>query len=1045
MALPGMNLSLDVRGRILPPNTSAPRMGALKASSSLFSRLLCSSSAAFLPSIAPGRISCGIFESGSQGRWGIAQSGQKFVLYQFSRDFSSASSRRWFRRKGKKGAALNASTAESQQTAGAENVAKKSPGRKSKGTAKPEEETQDPQAVDKKKARSKVAVEQKPSDATNATKKKKKNESNATKEDDGGKVKSAAKTTKPKDAAKLKPAKEVKDGGDLKEAPSKRSKKKAEVVAATTIDSTIETGEQENGAALSGKVVVVVESPAKAKTIEKYLGENYVVVASYGHVRDLAARSGSVRPQDDFDLVWEVPDTAKSRFNQIKTALKGAQAMVLASDPDREGEAIAWHILEMIRLEGIMKKGLKIQRVTFNEITKTAVQQGMKSPRNISQELVDAYLARRALDYLIGFDISPLLWRKLPGSKSAGRVQSAALCLLADREKEIESFTPREYWTVEAEICPADSKGQVSFPARLVSYNGVKLDQFSLTGSEAEAAASYIGQSSLRVDGMKNSVIRRNAPGPYITSSLQQDASSKLGFGASKTMLLAQKLYEGVKLPDGELVGLITYMRTDSMQLSAQAIESIRKFGEERYGKNYVLSSPRKFSSKVKNAQEAHEAIRPTGIERIPSELAKVLEQDALRLYALIWRRTMACQLEQAVFNHVSLDVEDPKGVVRLRSTASTMEFPGFQIVYRDKDALAGDNEEEESATEKKLPSLKAGSCVSAIDVKHKQHFTEPPPRYTEGSLVKKMEELGIGRPSTYAHVLKTLQLRQYMQIEKQRIIPRVRGRMVAAFLSRYFTEFVDYGFTAKMEEQLDAVSSGSMKWKEVLQQFWPNFHDKVTSTAKVPTQQVADMLASLFSDKLAGKDKTCPNCHTGELQLKLTKFGTGYFLGCNRYPSCHYSNSLDKDEEEEEEECGSPVAKSRSKVLGVDSSTGLPVLYKEGPYGDYVQIGEDAKGKLKPKRVRVPESINYNAFTLEMAMELMKYPKELGVDPEGKPVMIGIGRFGCYIRREGYSVYVPKDQKVEELTLEMALDIFVKGKEDRRKVRKSPVKIAFA
>lgn len=806
------------------------------------------------------------------------------------------------------------------------------------------------------------------------------------------------------------------------------------------------------------KSVVVVESPSKAKTITKYLGAGYTVLPSYGHVRDLAARAGSVRPDEDFNMLWEVPSTARPHINSIKSALKGAQVLVLASDPDREGEAIAWHVLEILAVEGALKKEMQVKRVVFHEITKTAVTRAMESARDVSETLVNAYLARRALDYLIGFNLSPVLWRKLPGSKSAGRVQSAALRLICDREHEIEAFRSREYWSIEAQLKKGGTQSTIS--ARLTHLNGKKLEQFSIGNEvDAGAASKKVSEAKLSIGSVKKRLVRRNPLAPYITSTLQQDASSKLGFGTTRTMSLAQQLYEGVKLNSGEQTGLITYMRTDGVQISPEALEDIRSLACTRYGDNYVPAEKRVFVSKVKNAQEAHEAIRPTDIFRLPSSVANVLEEDALQLYSLIWARTMACQLEPAVSNQISADVVDDHQNVQLRASKSAISFPGFLVVYKDAKALGKFVEklqdDDNNGPNSDLDQIEAGDPLVLSGVQPIQHFTEPPPRFSEGTIVKHLEELGIGRPSTYAPTLRTLQLRNYVRIDKRRIFPETRGRMVSAFLMHNFPEFADYAFTANMESQLDDVSAGNALWKNVLRDFWPGFHESVQNAMKVPIEKVVEMLEEVLAEQFfpstsaQDRDRVCPSCHEGRMSLKLSRFGASYFFGCSRYPDCLFKANMIHGEENEssDNEDSEAIGAQWSalarppKVLGVDPASQLQVLMRVGPYGAYVQLGEASKNQ-KPRRTALPKGVEAVEVTLEKALDLLSYPRELGKHPvEGTPITISIGKFGYFLRHRAVSASVPQGISVENLSIDKAVEL-LNGKHVSRRGRR-PHKVA--
>eukprot|EP00250_Pteridium_aquilinum_P018029 c23903_g1_i1 orf=1362-5036(-) len=809
--------------------------------------------------------------------------------------------------------------------------------------------------------------------------------------------------------------------------------------------------------------VVVVESPTKAKTIEKYLGPEYIVLPTYGHVRDLAARAGSVRPDDDYAMVWEVPEAAQIHVTRIKKALKGAKCLILASDPDREGEAIAWHVSELLKAEGLVKnRKPKVVRVTFNEITKASVLRAMQAPRDICSTLVTAYLARRALDHLIGFALSPVLWRKLPGSRSAGRVQSVALKLVCEREKEIEESVQRQYWTVEAYASLKQAtKNPIIFPIRPTHFDGKKIEKFSLGSEDAKSLSERLSNLPIKVSSVQKRSKRKNPLQPYITSTLQMDAQAKLGYGAMKTMTLAQRLYEGVKLENEELTGLITYMRTDGLQLSSEAVEDIRALAAQRYGDEYVPKEHRKFNSKVKNAQEAHEAIRPTDVYRLPSQLCDVLEKDALRLYTLIWRRTMACQMEQAGYEEVSVDFVSEDGSICLQAFSSFLSFPGFMAAMEDKQAflstadevVVDDSGHDEIAVGKyrELFHLKKGDVVFVKESEAQQHSTRPPARYSEGLLVKAMEELGIGRPSTYATMLKTLESRKYVKIEHHRIIPEVRGRMVATFLSHFFPKYIDYSFTAHLEEQLDEVSGGQVEWKQVLKEFWPEFESVVASSIKIPIQEVIEMLQeSLASHCFKGlgiNGHSCPSCGHGKLTLKLSRYGSGYFFGCNSYPDCSFKaevlSNRDANLSLEGEQDSIVALKKLEKfdvLVGVDPDTNLEVRVKKGPFGHYIQLGHDGKQR---RCFKLPEGVSPTDLTLERAKEIMKYPMILGKHPEdGEHVTLGIGRNSFYIRHRNALASVPKGEVADDVTLERAIEL-LKGKGVTRTGRKSRAVLA--
>ncbi|ASG23049.1 type I DNA topoisomerase [Nitrospirillum viridazoti] len=749
---------------------------------------------------------------------------------------------------------------------------------------------------------------------------------------------------------------------------------------------------------MSGSNVLIVESPAKAKTINKYLGDDFTVLASYGHVRDLPARDGSVKPEEDFSMEWELGDRSKRHIDEITRAAKGATRIYLATDPDREGEAIAWHVKQLLDEKRITGK-VDVKRVTFNEITKSAVLDAIAHPREVHQELVDAYLARRALDYLVGFTLSPVLWRKLPGSRSAGRVQSVALRLICERESEIEAFRPQEYWTIEAEFrTPAGAP----FTARLVGLNGKKLDKFTLGNKgDADAALATIRPLSFMVRSVERRQVRRNPFPPFTTSTLQQEASRKLGFGATKTMRIAQKLYEGVDI-GGETVGLITYMRTDGVQLSNEAIDGARRLISSAFGNEYVPNAPRVYKSSAKNAQEAHEAIRPTDMFRRPDQMGRFLDKDEQRLYELVWKRTIACQMASAELDQVSVDIASPKAEAQFRATGSIVTFDGFLKVYQEDRDDAGDDEDKDT----RLPAMKDGDDLAKGEVKSDQHFTQPPPRYTEASLVKKMEELGIGRPSTYASILQVLQDRNYVRLEKRRFEPEDRGRLVTTFLENFFNRYVEYGFTADLETKLDDISGGRIDWKTVLREFWQAFSAAVEGTKDLTITQVLDALDEALGPHFfptpteGGRDpRVCPVCGEGRLSLKLGK--NGAFIGCSNYPGCKYTRPLSVEGGEEG---------NADRELGNDPETGYPVSMKRGPYGVYVQTG--APDEPKPKRVSLPRAMNPQDVDLDIALRLLALPRSLGPHPEtGQEITAGIGRFGPYLKHgDAYKNLTPDD-----------------------------------
>ena len=762
--------------------------------------------------------------------------------------------------------------------------------------------------------------------------------------------------------------------------------------------------------------VVVVESPAKAKTINKYLGPDYTVLASYGHVRDLPSKDGSVQPDQDFAMSWEIDGKASKRLSDIAAAMKGADTLILATDPDREGEAISWHVLEILNAKKAIK-GAVVQRVVFNAITKSAVTEAMKNPRDIDMELVDAYLARRALDYLVGFTLSPVLWRKLPGSRSAGRVQSVALRLVVQREIEIEAFRNQEFWTVEADV----SAGGDPFLARLVKHEGNKLSKFDLnTELLATAARAAVQAAEFRVASVEKKPARRTPAPPFMTSTLQQEASRKLGFDAKRTMQAAQRLYEGIDI-GGETVGLITYMRTDGIQSAPEAIEETRKVIAGRYGQNYVPEQPRFYKTKAKNAQEAHEAIRPTSLARHPSQLR--LEPDLARLYDLIWKRMVASQMEAARIERTTVELSSPNGRTGLRANGQVILFDGFLAVYeegRDETPQGGDGEDDSG----RLPIIDEGSDTRVIEARADQHFTEPPPRYSEASLVKKMEELGIGRPSTYASILTVLRDREYVRMDKNRFIPEDKGRLVTAFLEQFFRRYVEYDFTAALEERLDLVSAGELPYKELLRDFWKDFHAAVGQIGELRVSNVLDALNEalgphIFPDKGDGSDpRACPTCGTGQLSLKTGKFGA--FIGCSNYPECRFTRQMATGEGDE------GAAESGDRELGVDPATGLPVHLKSGRFGPYVQTGDDT-----PKRASLPKGMTAPQMDLAQALRLLSLPREVGVHPEdGEPILAGIGRYGPYVQHGKTYANLSSPEEAFEVGLNRAVALIAEKRE---------------
>jgi DNA topoisomerase-1 len=724
------------------------------------------------------------------------------------------------------------------------------------------------------------------------------------------------------------------------------------------------------------------------------LGSGYTVLASYGHVRDLPSKDGSVKPDDDFAMTWEVDPKAQKRLNEIADAVKGADRLILATDPDREGEAISWHILETLKAKKALGKA-KVQRVAFNEITKAAVNEAIAHPRDIDSELVDAYLARRALDYLVGFTLSPVLWRKLPGARSAGRVQSVALRLICERETEIEAFHPQEYWSVDADFAAAGG----NFTARLTHFDGEKLDKLSLGNvGAAERAVAAIRAGAFKIAEIERKPVKRHPSAPFITSTLQQEASRKLGFNASRTMKVAQGLYEGVDI-GGETTGLITYMRTDGATMAGEAIFESRKVIEERFGAKYVPEKPRQYSSKVKNAQEAHEAIRPTSFNRTPERMAKRLDADQFKLYDLIWKRAIACQMESAEQERTTVDIAAADGRTRLRVTGTVTLFDGFFAVYQEgRDDDAGDDDA-------RLPPLTEGEPLRLGEVRQEQHFTEPPPRYSEASLVKRLEELGIGRPSTYASILSTLRDRAYVRMDRNRFIPEDKGRIVTAFLSSFFKRYVEYDFTADLEEKLDEVSAGELKWKDLLRDFWTAFSAAIAETKDLKFSAVIDALDEIlgphmFPERPDGADpRLCATCGNGRLGLKLGRFGA--FIGCTNYPDCRFTRQMGRNTNGVE-----------PRLLGLDPKSGLNVEVKSGRFGPYIQLGEAVEGE-KPPRAGIPKGFSAESMDLEKALQLLALPREIGMHPEtGLPIVAGFGKFGPYVRmdKQYASLETPED-----------------------------------
>ncbi|MBK0401246.1 type I DNA topoisomerase [Limibaculum sp. M0105] len=790
--------------------------------------------------------------------------------------------------------------------------------------------------------------------------------------------------------------------------------------------------------------VVVVESPAKAKTINAYLGRDFTVLASYGHVRDLPAKDGSVDTDHGFEMTWEVDPKSQKHIRAIAEALKEDGRLILATDPDREGEAISWHLLETLRARRAVKKDTPVERVVFNAITRSAVTEAMQKPRDIDMELVEAYLARRALDYLVGFNLSPVLWRKLPGARSAGRVQSVALRLIVEREMEIEAFRPREYWSVRALL--ATPSGE-TFEARLVSLDGRRLDRFDLGDADAAAAAvkAVLG-AELSVASVEAKPATRNPAPPFMTSTLQQEASRKLGFGAQQTMRTAQTLYEA---------GHITYMRTDGVDMAPEAVSAARATIASRYGDRYLPAKPRIYKSKAKNAQEAHECIRPTVMDRAPGDIR--LDRDQARLYELIWQRAVASQMEAARFERTTVEIADARGRAGLRATGQVVIFDGFLAVYEEgRDEPSGDEDD------RRLPQIAQGdrlsragaTLVAAFDkaapdgtepaairvegglrrhpagvidaegaVLALQSFTQPPPRYTEATLVKRMEELGIGRPSTYASIISTIEDRDYVRKEKGRLVAEDKGRLVTAFLVNYFPRYVEYDFTAGLEEELDDISGGRIDWKDVLARFWRDFSAAVSDTSELRITDVLEKINEalgphLFPDRGDGSDpRLCPVCGAGRLSIKTSSKNNSAFIGCSNYPECRYTRPFGAPSENGEA--------NGERVLGTDPETGLEVSLRSGRFGPYVQLGEATEDTPKPKRSSLPKGVSPADLTLEMALNLLALPRVLGPHPDdGEPVEAGIGRFGPYVKHGRIYANIPAGEDVLTIGMNRAVTL---------------------
>ena len=780
--------------------------------------------------------------------------------------------------------------------------------------------------------------------------------------------------------------------------------------------------------------LVIVESPAKAKTINKYLGKDYLVLASYGHIRDLPSKNGSVDPEKNFEMQWEIDSFSKKYLKEITDAVDVSDKIILATDPDREGEAIAWHVKEYLNSKKKLKDKI-LERVVFNEITKNAILKAIENPRQIEIPLVEAYLARRALDYLVGFNISPILWTKLPGSKSAGRVQSVALKLITEREHEIELFKPEEYWTLSSEFTNLDNKNILS---KLSLFEGEKIERFTFKNkAEINKAIEIINKSKFTVKDINSKVHKRNPLAPFTTSTLQQTASGKFGFGASRTMQIAQRLYQGIDI-EGETTGLITYMRTDGTQISQEAISEFRELIKGEYGKEYLPETINTYEGKkAKNAQEAHEAIRPTNINRKPNDIKKYVNADQFKLYELIWSRALSSQMNPAEFYRNSIIISSSDGKINFRANGSIVKFDGFLKVYEVPDT--------DDDIKNILPECKVGENVNILKLNDEQHFTDPPPRYSEASLVKKMEELGIGRPSTYASIISVLSTRNYVEQINKRFHPTDRGKLISAFLEKLFTKYVDYNFTADLENQLDDITSGNVKWDKVLENFWKDFYANVTSVKEKRTREVLDLLNESLGelifdiDKDNHIDRKCKICSDGILSLK-NSFRGGAFIGCSNYPECKFTRPLSKSKAAAQSNLAEP------KLIG-QNQFGKDIFLKNGRFGPYLQYEKEIeanteikkkKGRKKildnnVKNVSIPKGLNIDDVNLDKANFLCSLPRTLGQNPEtGKDIILNVGRFGPYLKSENKSARIENVDEIFSIGLNRAITLIAEAKPGR-------------
>ena len=777
--------------------------------------------------------------------------------------------------------------------------------------------------------------------------------------------------------------------------------------------------------------LVIVESPAKAKTINAYLGNNFKVLASYGHVRDLPSKNGSVDPENNFEFEWETSDKSKKNLSEIYKAAEQSDTLFLATDPDREGEAIAWHILELLKKKKLLKDK-SVKRVVFSEITKTAVSRGIENPREIDNSLVSAYLARRALDYLVGFNLSPVLWRKLPGAKSAGRVQSVALRLICERELEIESFNPDEYWKIK---CTFSTDKNEKFDANLTSFKDKKVEKQSFKNKDqADEVLFAFNNNKFQISNISQKPALRNSNAPFSTSTLQQEASSVFGFGASRTMQIAQKLFQGVEI-NGETVGLITYMRTDSTELSGEAISSYREYLKENFTDAYLPEEIKTYKSKkAKNAQEAHEGIRPTDIKITPDVVKKYLDEDGNKLYRLIWKRSLASQMSSAQYERTSVDLTSDDKILQLRANGSIQKFDGFLNVYgefKENDTSTSDESNENTDNnEKLLPDLTMDTVLATHNPESSQHFTLPPPRYSEASLVKKLEELGIGRPSTYASIISVLKMRAYVDIEKNRFVPVDRAILITAFLKGFFDKYVDYDFTADMENKLDDITTGKISWTEFLSLFWKDFSKNINQVTELRITNILDNLnESLKSHIFKTEESTnkitrvCPTGCGGELSLKVSRFGA--FVGCTNYPDCKFTR---------------PISHKKVKevfddiILGIDEATSKEIKLLNGRFGPYIQLG-NIEGKEKPKRATIPKDISPKEIDLEKAKLLLSLPRKIGDHPEtGNEIFVNYGRYGGYLTCDNKNASLEDSSEVFDIGINRAVTLLANAKPGRLK-----------